>query len=128
MISCLSTDSPLFSVSYSVQSSLCPPPPPTTTTTSHGSNDTFGFEASILALFLKSANSGGTDSLSASSRKRASTHREQNCEARMYTSGFWEGLSLVCVALPWRGGWVQDELFLWLLLFCPIVSRFEFIV
>lgn len=35
-------------MSFSVQSRVCPPAVPP----SHGSNDTFGFEASILALFL----------------------------------------------------------------------------
>lgn len=66
MISCHHT---VFSVSFSVQSQVSVSP-------SHGSNDTFGFEASILALFLKSANSGCTDSLSASSRKSAFTHQK----------------------------------------------------
>lgn len=72
----------VFSVFFCSKSSLCFPP-------SHGSNDTFGFEASILALFLKSANSGGTDSLSASSRESAFTNQKQHYEAaRLNPSGF----------------------------------------
>lgn len=46
-----------------------------------------GFEASILALFIKSVRSLGTDSLSVSSRETAFTHKHQNqhCEVQMYT-------------------------------------------
>lgn len=53
-----------------------------------------GFEAPILALFIKIASCSGTDSLSA--KKTDIKRQSQLCEAQTYTpenhKGFWEGL------------------------------------